>query len=197
MKVLIVADGPRDEASLPPLIDTILGRPIEVAFQSWGRLHLMGSKRGYGPKLLFSVGQARSRGVAGLVAVVDRDKDSAGLRGHDLRTARDAERQAGRSFPIALGVANPHVDVWLLDDPVAVRQGLDLPSDAEVINIRRTKAPKDELDKLIKPNEFPEIADALNAIAAQVDPKRCAHANKTGFASFADDCRRELADLPE
>ena len=36
-----------------------------------------------------------------------------------------------------------------------------------------------------------------DAIAAQVDPKRCAHANKTGFASFADDCRRELADLPE
>lgn len=197
MKVLIVADGPRDEASLPPLIETILGRKISVEFESWVRIHHRGSGRGYDRKLRFSIAHARSRGMNGLVAVVDRDKDRAGHREHDLKTTRDIERQSGRQFSIALGVANPHVDVWLLDDPIAVRQGLGLNSDAEIISIRRTKQPKDELDKLIKPNVVPQIVDALKAIAERVDPNRCAHANETGFASFADDCRRELANLPD
>lgn len=197
MKVLIVADGPRDEASLPPLIEAILGRKINFEFESWVRIHHRGSGRGYDRKLRFSIGHARSRGLNGLICVVDRDKDRAGHRERDLKTTRDAERQAGRQFPIAFGVAVPHVDVWLLDDPVAVRQGLGLASDAEVINIRRAKAPKDELDKLIKPNEAEQIVDALKAIAARVDPKRSAHANETGFESFADDCRRELANLTE
>ncbi len=197
MTVLIVADGPRDEASLPPLIETILGRKINVEFESWVRIHHRGSGRGYGRKLRFSIAHARSHGMKGLVAVVDRDKDRAGHRERDLKTTRDEERQAGRQFPIALGVADPHVDVWLLDDPVAVRQGLGLSSDAEIINIRRAKVPKDELDKLIKPNEFAQIVDALKAIAKRVDPDRCGHANQTGFAPFADDCCRELANPPD
>ena len=196
MKVLIVADGPRDEASLPPLIETILGRQIEPEFEPWVRLHRMDGKHGYGRHLLFSIGQARIRGMVGLVAIVDRDKDRKGHRGRDLRNARDAERNSGRQFPTALGVADPHVDVWLLDDPVAVRQGLGLGSDAEIVNVRRTKDPKGELDNLIRTNEDHQNLDALKAIAARVDAKRCAHASETGFDSFVKDCHGELANLP-
>ncbi len=198
MKLLIVADGARDEASLPPLIESILGRPIEFEFKPWGRLHHEGSQRGYGRKLAYSIGQARSRRADGLVAVVDRDKDRSGQRGRDLTEAREAERQSGREiFPTVLGVADPHVDVWLLDDPVAVRQGLGLSSDAEIINVRREKDPKGELDKRIGAKNDRDRMETLKAIAAQVSPKRCAHASETGLKSFVEDCQRELANLPK
>ena len=197
MKLLIVADGARDEASLPPLIESILGRPIDAEFKPWGRLHHEGSQRGYGRKLAYSIGQARSRGADGLVAVVDRDKDRAGQRGRDLTQAREAERQSGRQFPTVLGVADPHVDVWLLDDHVAVRLGLGLSSDAEIINVRKAKDPKTELDKLKKPTDDRDLFDVLKAIAAGVEPKRCAHAGEIGLQSFAKDCQSELANLPE
>ena len=197
MKLLIVADGPRDEASLPPLIESILSRQIEVVFKPWSRLHLEGSQRGYGRKLAYSVGQAQGRQMDGLVAVVDRDKDTKGQRGRDLTAAREAERQSGRQFPTVLGVADPPVDVWLLDDPVAVRLGLGLSSDAEIINVRRAKDPKTELDKLKKPSDDRALFDVLKAIAAQVDPKRCVHASETGLISFAEDCQRELLNHPK
>lgn len=195
MKVLIVADGPRDEASLPPLLNVILGRAIECEFESWVRIHHRGSGRGYDKKLRFSVGQARSRGHDGLVAVVDRDKDRAGHRADELRSTRQADRQQGKCFPTALGVAEPHVDAWLLDDPAAVREGLGLESNTEIISVHRTKDPKAELDRLVRDSKL-ELLEALGAIATKVQPIRCNHTKVTGFEAFADDCRQEFANCP-
>jgi bifunctional DNA-binding transcriptional regulator/antitoxin component of YhaV-PrlF toxin-antitoxin module len=194
MKLLLVADGPRDEASLPPLLNVILGRTVECEFESWVRIHRRGSGRGYDRKLRFSVGQARSRGHAGLVAVVDRDKDHAGHRAGELRSTRETDRQTGAHFPTALGVADPHVDVWLLDDPVAVREGLGLEPKAEVISVHRTKDPKAELDRLIH-NSGLELIETLKAIATRLQQRRCNHAKSTGFESFAEDCRQEFANF--
>lgn len=194
MKLLLVADGPRDEASLPPLLNLILGRTVDCEFESWVRIHRRGSGRGYDRKLRFAVGQARSRGHAGLVAVVDRDKDHAGHRAGELRATRETDRETGARFPTALGVADPHVDVWLLDDPAAVREGLGLESKTEVISVHRTKDPKAELDRLIQ-EASRELIEALTAIATRLQPRRCNHAKTTGFEAFADDCRQEFANL--
>lgn len=196
MKVLIVADGPRDEASLPPLLNVILNRTVECEFESWARIHHRGCGRGYDKKLRFSVGQARSRGLDGLVAVVDRDKDKAGHRANELRSTRHADRQQGKCFPTALGVAEPHVDAWLLDDPAAVREGLGLELNTEVISVHRTKDPKAELDRLVRDSELVDLLEALGAIAAKVQPIRCNHAKATGFEWFAEDCRKEFSNLP-
>ncbi len=195
MKVLIVADGPRDASSLPPLLNVILGRAVDCQFDSWVHIHRERSGRGYSKKLSFAVGQARSRGLEGLVAVVDRDKDRAGHRSKELRTTRELDRQNGMIFPTALGVADPHVDVWLLDDPVAVREGLGLDPKSEVINVRKAKEPKAELDRLINESQL-KLLEALSAIAAKLQPSRCVHAKETGFDSFAADCRSEFANVP-
>ena len=192
MKVLLVADGPRDEASLPPVLAVILNRRVDCEFESWARIHRSGSGRGYDRKLQFSVGQARSRGLNGLVAVVDRDKDRAGDRAKELRSTRESDRRNGLFFPTALGVAAPHVDVWLLDDPVAVREGLGLDPTTEVINVRKAQDPKAELDRLIHDSELKHL-DALSAIANGLQPSRCVHAKETGFESFSEDCCREFS----
>ena len=192
MKVLIVADGPRDAASLPPLLNVILGRAVDCQFDSWIHIHREGSGRGYNKKLSFAVGQVRSRGLDGLVAVVDRDKDRVGHRAKELRSTRETNRQHGVLLPTALGVADPYVDAWLLDDPVAVREGLGLNPNVDVINLRKAKNPKAELDCLIHDSDL-KLLEALRAIADKLQPGRCVHAKETGFAAFADDCRQELA----
>lgn len=199
MNLLLVADGPRDEASLPSLVETILGRKFQYQFESWKsiRFHQKGVGGRYHKKLRYSVGQARSRGLNGLVAVVDRDKDHDGDRDRDLHAARDADRQQGIFFPTALGIAQPHVDVWLLDDEVAVRIGLGLATNADVVNVRKTDDPKAELNGLIRGNPSAQLLEALRSIATNVNPNRCVHAKETGFQDFADDCRSELTPISD
>lgn len=192
MKLLIVADGPRDEVTLPPLLKTILNHSVECEFEAWGRLHQRGSGRGYDRKLKFAIKQARSRGKVGLIAVVDRDKDRSDARGRDLKQARDNERATAPAYPTALGVADPHVDVWLLDDAVAVRKSLGINAATDVPNVRQSRNPKAELDKLID-TAGGDRMNALRLIAEQLDVIGCMHARETGFADFVQECRRELS----
>ncbi|MDA1162142.1 MAG: hypothetical protein O3B13_03480 [Planctomycetota bacterium] len=190
MKLLFVADGPRDAASLPGLVRSILEREIQAEFTQWA--HLRTGGRGYERKLKFAAAQTRSRGLNGLIAVVDQDRDRRNERRKSLTNARQELADSGKFVAIAVGVAIPHVDAWLLDDVAAVRTGLHLPVETVIPSAGKAKYPKDDLDQLIQQSDFKEVSKALESISAQVQEGRCQNADKTGFRDFATDCRREL-----
>jgi len=138
--------------------------------------------------------RARADKFAALAIVVDTDKSPPREKLRHLRTGRDEDRQNNPPFPTALGEANPHFDVWLLDDAVAIRKALQLPGDFPVPNAVKTEYPKHTLSGLIEQSriDFARISDALGDIAQHVSPARCVHSSDTGFATFEEDVQDEI-----
>src|SRR5262245_51242741 len=87
MTIYVVGDGPRDEATVPPLVGRVLGVTVGAVFSAWKELRLAGG--GYEKKLKFAAREAQDRNIAYLVAVVDVDVD--GQR-DKLRRLREASR---------------------------------------------------------------------------------------------------------
>jgi hypothetical protein len=195
MSILVVGDGPRDESALPSLVCVILGCPIESRYDDWHHVtYLRGKGSIYARKLKYLTRRARADGFAALAVVVDTDKSPPRDKLRALRAGREDDRLNHPPFPTALGEANPHFDIWLLDDPVAVRSALRLSTDFEVPNARKVDYPKDTLSELVACSgiEFSEVSDALGAIARQLSSERCIHRNETGFAVFERDVRYEI-----
>ncbi len=195
IRFLCVGDGDRDRVAVPPLVEGILGCGVEADFEPWARLHQGG--KGLVRRLGFAVRQARSRRHDALVAVVDADRSPPRKKLKELRERRDEERQNHPPFPTALGEAVPHLEAWLLDDPVAVREALALPATAQIPTVRQTQSPKQALDGLISTSlPFADRRmDGLRAIAELIEPDRCQHKDETGFDSFRRDVTDELAGL--
>lgn len=194
MNLFIVADGPRDEATLPELVNRILPQDVHAEFSPWPRLHKVGTEPDYTRKLRYAIMQARKRLLHGVVAVVDRDSDRAHERRRALRNARQEARHMGENLPCAIGVAVPHVDVWLLDDATAVCAALRLPEATDIPSVRGDADPKATLSGLIAVAELPNLP-TLTEIASQVEPDRCMQRNRTGFAEFVEECIEELANI--
>ena len=220
--LLFVGDGPRDKAILPPLVTRLLDEPVGGEFRHWAGLHQGG--KGYRRKLLYAMGQTRLLRKKGLVAVVDRDKSGRGERFGELRLARDSVRADPLNVPTAIGEANPHAEAWLLDDPLAVRKGLDLPPSTPIPNVLDVH-PKNALQVLYKKSPLGEAdasankgapsqqmpgssANALKGhdvytpalktladIAKLVRIEQCHHREETGFETFANDVKSELGPL--
>ena len=194
IQITFVGDGERDAATVPHLVGNILGIPIDAKCVHWARLNSAGS--GYPRKLRFAIIQSIDAEAAGLVAVVDRDKAKERSRLRELQAERLTHRDAGRNLPIALGEAAPHGDAWLLDDPFAIREALELDDNAAITSVRKTKDPKTNLNELIKGSrrcKGENIKDVLARVATLVDPARCMHRDETGFAEFVKDVRSEFA----
>lgn len=191
-----VGDGPRDEATLPCLVEQILGNKVRPSFPKHPHLRLHGS-RGYRGQIRFAIRAARDLDAGGIVVFVDADKDPKGRKFRELRAGRDADRAASPPFPTALGEADPHAEAWLLDDQAAVRKVLQLSSDIEISTVRQTKNPKATLQSLIEQSEIEsvDLLAILAAIACEVNLSRCQHAKETGFKRFADEVRHELGSL--
>lgn len=191
-KLLFVGDGERDKAMLPPMVARILGAPVEPEFDSWARLNDGG--RGYGRRLRYQMIRARDRACSGVVAVVDRDRDRRGNRIRSLCESRDAEKLKVNYTPTAVGEAIPHGEAWLLDDPKAVRTGMQLPTDAEVPRWRERDNCKSILEAIFE--ACPRCADEPLAvwadIASNIDPVRYQHSRDTGFEAFQADVGTEL-----
>lgn len=191
MKLHFVADGPRDYGVMPRLVEGILDTTVAESSAQWARLHNKG--KGLDRKLRYSVLQAKDHDASGLIATVDVD-----VNGQDrlpnLRKARKALRDEGEDFPIALGAADPYAEVWLLDDHVAVREGLRLKADAAVPSVRDVASPKRALEQLMResPRSEEEPKAVFSDIAKALDPGRCAHAKETGFKAFQRDVVSEL-----
>lgn len=196
----LVGDGPRDEATVPPLLASILGCPVQLAGDRGFEHHRYWKNNrvgGYARNLLFVIRVAIDAGASGLVAVVDRDKEPSGDRMKKLAKGREQHRSKSAPFPTALGEADPHFEAWLLDDPAGVRRGLGLPRESEIISITKSAYPKDDLDRLIAKASSPDlnITSCLARIASCVDVTRCNHAKTTGLHAFVEEVRAELGPL--
>ncbi len=196
MHLLIVGDGDRDSASVPPLVEKMLNVAVRSVFRPWARLHSAKGGKGYARRLLFAVKQAHDLKVDGLVATVDTDRSPNRKKLRELQDARADQRQSAPPFPTALGEANPHGEAWLLDDPVAVAKVLKLAAD-RIPNIRNVQYPKDTLNDLWQTSERADvlILTILTEIAQQLDIQRCQHKKETGLHHFLEDVRQELASL--
>lgn len=194
-----VSDGPRDAATLPPLVAGLLGVGIRsTGFRQWTKLVLPRGS-GYLRKLKFAMREAIDEGAEGLVATVDRDRSPSKSRLSELEDARRQERSDPKSpvaaLPVALGEADPHAEAWLLDDAHAVRTALRLAAKTEIPTVRQAH-PKNTVDDLCaksRPDEA--IMELLAEIAGAVNVQRCAHTKETGFHRFAQEVDREIAPL--
>jgi hypothetical protein len=202
-KLRFVGDGERDAVTVPKLVLGILRADFEHMASPWPRLHRGEKKirgydlKGHGLKLAYVLTEARQSGFHGVVATVDTDRSERGERLRQLKTAREADRSKFAPLPTALGEATPHNEAWLLDDPVAVRQGLNLPANAGIPDVRGCSYPKSALEELHR--DSPRAAEPpLNVwpdIAAQVDAVRCTHKQDTGFEAFIAEVEAELRQL--
>lgn len=190
IRLRFVWDGPLDINVLPALASVVIGTPVEGEMEPWPRLH----GKGLGQKLRFAARQAAETGADGLVAVVDGDADGCGEKLRALRGARQTLREERPPYPVGLGCAVPHAEAWLIDDGVAVREGLRLPGTAAIPNVRHCESPKNELRRLHGESERhgDNHSEVWGDIARRVVEQRCAHAHETGFHSFAEDLRDEL-----
>jgi hypothetical protein len=195
IRLLFVGDGERDAATNPHLVTLITGAQVDPTTKPWARLHDAG--RGYDRKLLFAIAQARQGGLDGVVATVDRDTSPPKDRLRDLQAGRTRDREKHPSLPTALGVADPHAEAWLLDDPVAVRTALRLPADVLIPTVRQVQSPKSEIGRLHRtsPRSDESIRAMLIEIAQTFSIDRCQHGHDTGFSHFVKDVRDEIGPL--
>jgi hypothetical protein len=195
IRLLFVGDGERDAATNPHLVTIITGARVDPTTRPWPRLHAAG--RGYDRKLLFAIAQARHDGLHGVVATVDRDTSPGRDRLRDLEAGRTRDREKHAPLPTALGVADPHAEAWLLDDPVAVRTTLRLPGDLQVPTVRQVDSPKSEIGRLHRasPRSGEPVLVMLAEIARSLSIDRCQHGHETGFSHFVEDVRREIGPL--
>ncbi len=195
IRLLFVGDGQRDAATVPRLVEQILGTSVQEDTRVWARLH--GARKGYKAKLLYALRQARDRKVGGVVATLDSDREKPRQRLRDLKHARETDRERCAPVPTALGEAVPHGEAWLLDDPVAVREGMHLAGDTEIPGVRSTKNPKSTLTRLmaLSPRENDGTLLVLADVARRVDPARCKQSKKTGFHTFVEEVRSELGQI--
>ena len=106
-------------------------------------------------------------------------------------------RQSTPPFPTALGEAVPNGDAWLLDDPLAICDALQLDRDTAIPVVTKVRDPKPELDGIIAQSSRAgeDLLQVLATIAGLVRPKRCRHASDTGFEAFVKDVIAELSPL--
>ena len=190
-----IGDGPRDQVTVPRLVERVLGAAVGAPYNAiWKDIRL---NRGSGldRKLAFALAEAKSDGLAGLVATIDEDTIPGRLA--QLEQARAADRERAPPFPLAIGQARPHGEAWLLDDAVAVRAGLGLDASTQVPAPQQCKEPKRELEALHARSRSAgeRYRESFARIAALVEVARCAQRERTGFGEFAEDVRRELGAL--
>jgi hypothetical protein len=191
--LLFLCDGPRDFPVVPRLVEKAIEYPVRPKSTPWFHLR---DARGYQGKLRFAMLAARKDSLAGVVATIDADKASRRdlLRG--LRDARTALREVDL-LPLAVGVADPHCEAWILDDGTAVRKVLGLAAETAVPSMRPGLNAKATLLGLIHSSRRAgeAVAGLFGEIAEALALTQCLHATDTGLAAFVADVRSELVDL--
>jgi len=193
-RALFVGDGDRDAQTVPAIVQAILGRPVSFNTRPWKSIRAGGYER----KVQFALRLVSDGDSNALVATVDADRARPRERLGKLRAGRSAHREKQPPIPCALGEARPHGEAWLLDDPIAVCDALDIPRESDIPTVRQAKDCKKALHELIQNSRAADKVelDVLAGIAEQLSPDRCQHAGETGFRDFVEDVRSELGDLP-
>ena len=189
---------------LPILVHRLCGKPKNMRVRSSTRLHLeridVKAGGGYRKKAERFRTLARQNNSAGAVFVIDSDGDLE-KKQRDVTQGRDA---GPADLPMAVGVAHPCVEAWLLADAGAIRRGIGLssspalPEDPEVLSPKKDNKqhPKPVLaraagsrDRDLGAKEKDAIATAMNDM--DLVRRRC----PLSFAPFADEVDRHIRPL--
>ena len=194
------APEPPREGVLPILLHTLCGKPDKMYVKRYGQPFL-GQRGTLKRKVCFARRQAFYNQSKGAVFVIDSDGD---LR--NKRKELASGRELGPSdMPMAVGVAHPCIESWLLSDADALRRGLNL-SDAPVVSEKpeelpapcknRDHNPKTVLadcgvarQKELSVKDKGKIADSMSNMTLLRN--RCPQ----GFAPFADEVETHIRPL--
>jgi hypothetical protein len=159
-------------------------------------------RKGLWQKVKLAKERAFYSGSAGLVFVTDTEgKHPAQL--NELKRGRDSRFL---DFPMAVGVAHPCIETWLLADPSAIRRALTLPADPILPSTPETlPAPCQNRDnnpkvilagceksrRFLSSRQNSAIAEAIRDL--EVIETHC----PIGFAPFAEEVRTQLRPLFE
>ena len=192
---------PPDKGIVAILTHTLCGKPPGMRVQRRPIAMLEG--KGLWQKVRFAKHQAHGRS-AGAVFAKDSEGGTRELQQTkaDLKKGRDS---CLAKFPMAIGVAHPCIESWLLADGPAIRQTLKLPrtptvpDKPEELPAPRQDSndnPKEVLRKLagattkeLPAKEMDGIAKAMNDM--DLMRKRC----PLGFAPFADEVDEYISPL--
>lgn len=193
---------PPNEGVLPVLVSRLCGRPKQMQVKRFGQPFMTDSEQGgrLWKKALFARRRVfYHKDVKAVVFVVDSDGQLKEKK-KQLEKGRDAGPSA---LPMAIGVAHPCIEAWLLADASAIRRALRLsntpnvPSDPENLPAGKKNGahPKNELrkaagsSKRLSAEEMWNIAQAMNDLGLVWN--RC----PLGFAPFADEVNECICPL--
>jgi hypothetical protein len=188
--------------AIPIIVNALCGRPSQILVKRNGNtfLHRIETGRVLWKKVWFARRQAFYNGSHATVFVVDSEGDIKS-RYEALCKGRD---EARTDLPMAVGVAHPCIESWLLADPDAVRKGLNLsktpdvppnPEELPAPQKNRSHNPKTVLkaatgivDQELSANQKDRIAAVLNM---ELVKNRCPQ----GFAPFANEVEKHIRPL--
>jgi len=192
--------APRAAGVVPIIVHTLCGRPEQMRVKRRGVPFLQQRETGKGlwQKVRFAGRQARANRSHAVVFVVDSEGDLKGKRAA-LVKGREA---ATSKLPMAIGVAHPCIEAWLLADAMAIRRGMGLDrtpavpdnpealpapcrNNAKRVLVKAAGSTKKELSAAQKD----DIARAMNNM--QLARDRC----PAGFAPFADEVEQKIRPL--
>jgi len=193
--------APPNTGVLPILVHTLCGRAVAIHAVRRRFAHLQG--KGLWQKVRFAKRQALGRS-AGAVFVVDSEGDLPVLQTKTAQLHKGRESTAP-DFPMAVGVAQPCIESWLLADPSAVQSAMSMstspnvPDEPERLpapSDRNSDDPKRALAKAcgsrhndLSAQQKWDIAKAMNDM--HLVRGRCPRS----FAPFADEVDRQIRPL--
>jgi hypothetical protein len=197
----VAPPSPPNKGVVPILVHSLCGRPQGMLVKRLPFALLQSKSKGLAKKVQFAKRQASCNGSDGVVFVIDSDGDLAG-RMSELVEGRDRELP---DYPMAIGVAHPCIESWLLADPAAIRRALELGTTPQLADDpeqlpaplnNRKHNPKTVLrdisgveTKEVRGKEKDAIAAAMNDMS--LVRKRCPQS----FAPFADEVENRIRPL--
>jgi hypothetical protein len=183
---------------VPILVYALCGSKPQLRARSAHYAHLHGKKKLW-QKVKFAKRQSfYDKDVAGIVFVMDSEGIPEVI--NELAQGRDAEHA---DFPMAVGMAHPCIEAWLLCDAKAIQQAMSLPAmphlgtNPETLPApqqNRGVNPKTELKRIASVESAPQ-KEAITARIKDFSVVRAACPK--GFAPFADEIEQRIKPLFE
>lgn len=190
-------EGKTDLAVVPVLTRRICGDTPHMVVKTKRYPHLQ-SRLARWRKVHFAKKMASNNGSDGCVFVIDSEGDKESVQ-KELVKGRDSIYP---SYPMAIGVAHPCIEAWLLADASAIRRGMNLvqrptvPSRPEELPAPQHDAknnPKVALASCDPKNRHPNT-DEKSSIANYLD-LASAEVTCPSFGSFAAEVRNHIGKL--
>jgi hypothetical protein len=192
--------GPDNLHPLPCLIHRLINTPpdaryIPTRFASVP--HVGGKGRLHGKlarKVNRAVLQAKAKGCAGVVILIDQDRDRKTNRLEALRQGR--ESLAGNPIypPCAVGTAIETFEAWMIADPEAIKKAGGDPSKAPP-NPEAHRTPKAAADRVFQTSGGSGLGERYRVVALQADIGTLERRCPGGFKPFAEEVRERIGHV--